>query len=83
MLCCGLRPIEIHRMEWSWIDFENLIFTVGKSKTEAGTGRKLPIPPQLKTSLIEHKLKGQNDEWVFVRFKNHKLPLDENAFYHA
>lgn len=83
MLYCGLRPIEIRRMEWSWIDFENSILTVGKSKTEAGTGRKIPIPPQLQSALIEHKLKGQNDKYVFVRFKNHNLPLDENAFYHA
>ncbi len=83
MLYCGLRPIEIRRMEWDWLDFENSILTVGKSKTEAGTGRKIPIPPQLKSALIEHKLKGQNDKWVFARFKNHQLPLDENAFYHA
>jgi len=41
MLCCGLRPIEIRRMKWDWIDFENAILTVGKSKTEAGTGRKI------------------------------------------
>lgn len=70
-------------MEWSWLDFESGILTVGKSKTEAGTGRKIPIPPQLKSALIKHKLKGQNDKWVFVRYKNHQLPLDENAFYHA
>ena len=36
MLCCGLRPIEIRRMKWDWIDFDNAILTVGKSKTEAG-----------------------------------------------
>lgn len=83
MLYCGLRPIEIRRMEWDWLDFENSILTVGKSKTEAGTGRKIPIPPQLKSALIEHKLKGFNDKYVFVRVKNNKLPLDENAFYHA
>ena len=83
MLCCGLRPAEIRRMEWDWLDFENSILTVGKSKTEAGTGRKIPIPPQLKSALIEHKLKGFNDKYVFVRVKNNKLPMDENAFYHA
>ncbi len=83
MLCCGLRPAEIRRMKWDWIDFNNSILTVGKSKTKAGTGRKIPIPPQLKSALIEHKLKGQNDKWIFVRYKNHQLPLDENAFYHA
>ncbi len=83
MLYCGLRPIEIRRMEWSWLDFKNSILTVGKSKTEAGTGRKIPIPPQLKTALMEHKLKGLNEKWVFVKFKNSKLPLDETSFYHA
>lgn len=83
MLYCGLRPIEIRRMEWDWLDFENSILTVGKSKTEAGTGRKIPIPPQLKSALIEHKLKGFNDKYVFVRVKNNTLPMDENAFYHA
>ena len=54
-----------------------------KFKNFGRYGRKLPIPPQLKTELIKHKLKVQNDERVFVRYKNHKLPLDENAFYHA
>ena len=83
MLYCGLRPIEIRRMEWSWIDFENSILTVGKSKTQAGTGRKIPIPPQLKSELIKHRFKRQNEQYVFVRVKNNKLPMDENAFYHA
>ena len=32
MLYCGLGPIEIRQMEWDWIDFENSILTVGKSK---------------------------------------------------
>ena len=83
MLYCGLRPIEIRRMKWNWIDFESSILTVGKSKTKAGTGRKIPIPPQLRFALLELKMKHQNNEWVFVRYKNHDLPLDHNAFYHA
>ena len=70
-------------MEWDWIDFESGILTVGKSKTKAGTGRKIPIPPQLKSELIKHKLKRQNDKYIFVRVKNNNLPMDENAFYHA
>jgi integrase len=83
MLYCGLRPIEVRNLKWTDIDLKQDLLTVTKSKTVAGTGRKLPIPPQLKSALIEHKLKGQNDEWVFVRCKNPKLPMDENAFYHA
>lgn len=51
MLCCGLRPAEIRRMEWDWIDFDNAILTVGKSKTKAGTSRKIPMPPQLVKAL--------------------------------
>ena len=33
--------------------------------------------------MLEHKLKGQNDEYVFVKFKDHSKQLDTNAFYHA
>ena len=83
MLCCGLRPAEIRRMEWDWIDFDNAILTVGKSKTKAGTGRKIPMPPQLVKALREHKAKNLNKQYVFVRCKNPSLPMDENAFYHA
>ena len=83
MLCCGLRPAEIRRMEWDWIDFDNAILTVGKSKTKAGTGRKIPMPPQLVKALREHKAKNLNEQYVFVRCKNPSLPMDENAFYHA
>lgn len=83
MLCCGLRPAEIRRMEWDWIDFDNAILTVGKSKTKAGTGRKIPMPPQLVKALQEHKAKNLNEQYVFVRCKNPSLPMDENAFYHA
>lgn len=83
MLCCGLRPAEIRRMEWDWIDFENSILTVGKSKTKTGTGRKIPMPPQLVKALREHKAKNLNEQYVFVRCKNPSLPMDENAFYHA
>lgn len=83
MLFCGLRPAEIRRMEWDWIDFDNAILTVGKSKTKAGTGRKIPMPPQLVKALQEHKAKNLNEQYVFVRCKNPSLPMDENAFYHA
>ena len=69
-------------MEWSWID-DNAILTVGKSKTKAGTGRKIPMPPQLLKALRKHKAKNLNEQYVFVRCKNPNLPMDENAFYYA
>ena len=82
MLCCGLRPIEIRRMKWDWIDFENAILTVGKSKTEAGTGRKIPIPHVLLDALKEHKAKELNNEYVFVKYEKHTR-MDDNAFYQS
>lgn len=54
-------------MTWDWIDFENSILTVGKSKTKAGTGRKIPIPAQLLKALCSHKAKNLNEQYVFVR----------------
>lgn len=78
MLCCGLRPIEIRRMKWDWIDFENAILTVGKSKTEAGTGRKIPIPPVLLDALKKHKAKELNNEYVFVKYEKHTR-MDDNG----
>ena len=82
MLCCGLRPIEIRRMKWDWVDFDNAILTVGKSKTEAGTGRKIPIPPVLLDALKEHKAKELNNEYVFVKYEKHTR-MDDNAFYQS
>ncbi|MGN1420105.1 MAG: tyrosine-type recombinase/integrase [Eubacterium sp.] len=82
MLWCGLRPIEVRRMTWDWIDFENNILTVGKSKTKAGTGRKIPIPTELSTMLKKLKLKGYNDEYVFVKYNNH-CEMDGNSFYQS
>lgn len=82
MLWCGLRPIEVRRMTWDWIDFESNVLTVGKSKTKAGTGRKIPIPTELSTMLKKLKLKGYNDEYVFVKYNNH-CEMDGNSFYQS
>ncbi len=82
MLWCGLRPIEIRRMTWDWVDFKNEILTVGKSKTKAGTGRKIPIPKELANMLRELKLKNYNDKYVFVKYDKH-TQLDQNAFYQS
>ena len=65
MLYAGLRPIEIRRMTWDWIDFETNVITVGKSKTAAGNGRKIPIIPQLQTALIKQHENRKSDEYTF------------------
>lgn len=39
----ALRKNEIRTLRWSQIDFEKRTLTVGRSKTQAGTGRVIPL----------------------------------------
>jgi integrase len=48
----GLRRSEIQRLEWRDVDLSGLAVTVRRSKTEAGTGRVVPIAAPL-VSVIE------------------------------
>lgn len=93
MLHTGMRPIEIRNLKWKDIDFEKNVLVVTKSKTEAGTGRLLPIDEYVKEMLINHKkgkyavtpkekekYKNRNKEFVFYKRDNSHLPLDTSAF---
>jgi integrase len=50
----GLRDAEIRNLTWGQIDFESRILTVGRSKTEAGEGRRVPMNASLVAALLEH-----------------------------
>ena len=39
----AMRKDEIRRLQWAQVDFDNRILVVGHSKTEAGTGRLIPL----------------------------------------
>lgn len=47
-----MRLSEIRLLRWSQLDFLSQTVTVGKSKTDAGTGRFIPINDPLATCLI-------------------------------
>jgi integrase len=70
----GMRDGENKRTRWSQIDFEKGIFTVGKSKTSAGTGRTIPLNDELRDALLDHakwyatKFKELNPEWYIFPF---------------
>ena len=49
-------------MTWAQIDFQKLILTVGKSKTEAGEGRTIPLNGPSLSVLVEHS------KWHTARF---------------
>jgi integrase len=50
-----MRISEIRTLRWKQIDFLKRIIEVGESKTDAGTGRRIPINDELFSTLAEHK----------------------------
>jgi integrase len=58
----GLRHSEIRHLTWSQIDFEKRFLTVGKSKSEAGEGRTIPLNDSLLAVLVEYA------RWYTKRF---------------
>lgn len=77
-LLTGMRNGELYALEWDDIDFENLLIRVSKSynsrlnavkSTKAGYWRNVPISNELKSILIDLKLKLESrpdDERKFV-----------------
>jgi hypothetical protein len=61
-LNAGMRNAEIRRLRWRQIDFEKRFLTVGRSKTEAGEGRTIPLNAALLEALQQHS------QWYKGRF---------------
>jgi integrase len=59
----GLRSGEIRNLQWAHIDLERRFLIVGKSKTEAGEGRTIPLNPPLHAALEYHA------QWYLLRFE--------------
>lgn len=54
LLLTGMRCGELTGMCWEQVDFENRIMTVGKAKTDAGTGRGIPMNQELFDVMKDH-----------------------------
>jgi len=54
LLLTGMRSGELTGMCWSQVDFENRIMTVGKAKTDARTGRQIPMNAELLEVMTDH-----------------------------
>ncbi len=50
----GMRGAEVKNLTWGQIDFTKGYLTVGRSKTEAGEGRTIPLNSALQASLVEY-----------------------------
>ena len=61
-LLTGMRSGELQTLTWGQVDFEKRIVTVGKAKSEAGTGRQIPMNQELVAVLSAHA------SWFVSRF---------------
>jgi integrase len=59
----GMRDKEIRTLQWSGFDLMKRIVTVGESKTDAGTGRTIPMNEDLFAAAVEYS------KWYVERFK--------------
>ena len=61
-LNAGIRDAELKQLTWAQVDLKKGYLTVGKSKTEAGEGRTIPLNSALSETLAEYA------EWYEVAF---------------
>jgi integrase len=62
LLLTGMRCGELKGMRWGQVDLAQRIMTVGKAKTDAGTGRQIPMNQELLEVMKEHA------QWFTQRF---------------
>ncbi len=65
-LNAGMRDSEIRGLQWSRVDLQRAIVTVGDSKTDAGQGRTIPLNDDVLTALVEHA------RWYLEKFEETK-----------
>ena len=53
-LNAGMRAAEIRNLTWAQVDLERQFLTVGRSKTEAGEGRTIPLNSLVMAALLDH-----------------------------
>lgn len=61
-LHAGMRHKEIRTIQWSRLNLDARIVTVGESKTEAGTGRTIPLNDDLFGAVVDYT------KWYTERF---------------
>lgn len=61
-LLTGMRAGEITSLIWERVDLANRVVTVGRAKTSSGTGRQIPMNPELFKVLSAHA------KWFTARF---------------
>jgi integrase len=80
-LHAGMRDREIRTLQWERLDLINRIVTVGESKTDAGTGRTIPLNDDLFATLVDYtawytgRFGTAHDDWYVFPFGSPR-PID-------
>ena len=61
-LNAGMRDAEIRGLQWGRLDLSKRYLTVGESKTDAGTGRTIPLNSDLLAAMVDYY------KWYTKRF---------------
>ena len=61
-LHAGMRDAELRNLQWTQIDLQKAIVTVGESKPEAGDGRTIPLNGDVLAALVAHS------KWYLKKF---------------
>jgi integrase len=78
----GMRSDEARTLRWSQVNFEAAEIVVGKAKTEAGKGRRIPMSANLNAVLNQHatwcaaKLGPVQPDWFVFPLSNRIAPKD-------
>jgi integrase len=81
-LLTGMRLGEIRRLRWTQIDLGKRLLTVGKAKTDAGSGREIPMSADLFSTFAEHaawlakKIGPVQPGWCVFPFSSRVRPID-------
>jgi len=55
LLQTGMRSGELLNARWRQVDFNHEVFTVGRAKTKAGTGRQIPLSGSLRDLFTNYR----------------------------
>jgi integrase len=69
----GLRHSEVRKLRWADIDLEKRVLVVGRTKTEAGSGRPVPLTDPARATLdmwASHFPNRKPDDYVFPACEN-------------
>jgi len=73
-LHAGMRDKEIRTLQWDRLSLDSRIVTVGESKTDAGTGRTIPLNDDLFAALLDYtawytdRFGIAHDDWYVFPF---------------